>query len=131
MSYLLLKQIHMSLALLSIAGFIVRWCWRMMQSHLATTKMARIMPHVVDTLFLGTAVMLGTMIGDQVLSTAWFGAKITGLVLYILLGMIAMHAAPSVGRSLPAFIAAVLVFAWIVSVARTKMPLGLLQHFIA
>jgi uncharacterized membrane protein SirB2 len=75
--------------------------------------------------------MLGTMIGDQVLSTAWFGAKITGLVLYILLGMIAMHAAPSVRRSLPAFIAAVLVFAWIVSVARTKMPLGLLQHFIA
>jgi uncharacterized membrane protein SirB2 len=131
MSYLLLKQIHMSLALLSIAGFIVRWCWRMMQSRLALTKMARIMPHVVDTLFLGTAIMLSTMIADQVLSTAWFSAKIIGLVLYILLGMIAMHAAPSVRRSLPAFIAAVLVFAWIVSVARTKMPLGLLQHFIA
>jgi uncharacterized membrane protein SirB2 len=131
MSYLLLKQIHMSLALLSIAGFIVRWCWRMMQSRLALTKMARIMPHVVDTLFLGTAIMLSTMIADQVLSTAWFSAKIIGLVLYILLGMIAMHAAPSVRRSLPAFIAAVLVFAWIVTVARTKMPLGLLQHFIA
>jgi uncharacterized membrane protein SirB2 len=131
LNYLLLKQIHMSLALLSIAGFIVRWCWRMMQSRLALTKMARIMPHVVDTLFLGTAIMLSTMIADQVLSTAWFSAKIIGLVLYILLGMIAMHAAPSVRRSLPAFIAAVLVFAWIVSVARTKMPLGLLQHFIA
>jgi uncharacterized membrane protein SirB2 len=130
MSYLLLKQIHMSLALLSITGFIVRWCWRMMQSRLAATKMARIVPHVVDTLFLGTAIMLSTMIADQVLSTAWFSAKITGLVLYVLLGMIAMHAAPSVRRSLPAFIAAVLVFAWIVTVARTKMPLGLLQHFI-
>lgn len=130
MNYLLLKQAHMSLALLSIAGFIVRWCWRMLQSRLATTKIARIVPHVVDTLFLGTAVLLGSMIGDRVLSAAWFGAKITGLVLYILLGMIAMHTAPSVRRSLPAFIAAVLVFAWIVSVARTKMPLGVLQHFI-
>lgn len=131
MNYLLLKQMHMSLALLSIAGFILRWCWRMLQSPLAAMKLTRIVPHVVDTFFLGTAVLLATMIGDQALSAAWFSAKITGLVLYILFGMIAMHAAPSVRRSLPAFIAAVLVFAWIVSVAKTKMPLGVLQHFIA
>jgi uncharacterized membrane protein SirB2 len=129
MNYLLLKQIHASLALVSIAGFILRWCWRMMQSPLAQLRSVRIVPHVIDTLFLATAILIGIMVSDDALSAAWFSAKIIGLVLYILLGMAAMRSAPVVGRSLPPFITAVLVFAWIATVARTKSPLGFLQYF--
>jgi uncharacterized membrane protein SirB2 len=131
MNYLLIKQIHMSLALISIAGFMLRWFWRMIQSPLAMTRAARVVPHVVDTFFLGTAVLLSTIAAGNSLSAAWFSAKITGLVLYILLGMAAMHSAPTVRRSVPAFIAAVLVFAWVVTVAVTKSPLGFLQHLIS
>ena len=119
----------MSLAVLSIAGFMLRWCWRMIQSPWAKTRAARVVPHVVDTFFLATAVMLGSMATGNSLSVAWFSAKIAGLVLYILLGMAAMHSAPAISRSLPFFIAAVLVFGWIVTVAVTKSPLGLLQNF--
>ncbi len=129
MNYLLLKQIHISLALISICGFVLRWCWRMSRSRLAQMKLVRIVPHVVDTLFLATALMLGYLVPAHTLSAAWFGAKITGLVLYILLGMVAMRSAPEIKRALPAFTAAVLVFGWIVTVAITKSPLGFLQHF--
>ena len=130
MNYLLLKQIHMSLALVSISGFILRWCWRMTQSPLAETRAVRIVPHVVDTLFLTTAILLSLLSQDGALSPAWYSAKIAGLVLYILLGMIAMRTAPTPRRSLPAFIAAVLVFGWIASVAKTKSPLGFLVYLL-
>jgi len=131
MNYLLLKQIHMSLALISVAGFMMRWSWRMMRSPLAELRAVRIIPHVVDTLFLATAVLLSILAEDGALSPAWFSAKIAGLVLYILLGMIAMHSAPSPKRSLPAFVAAVLLFAWIATVARTKSPLGFLTFLFS
>jgi len=127
MNYLLLKQIHLSLASLSIAGFVLRWCWRMRRSPLAMTRLARIAPHVLDTVFLATAVLLSSMAGPGSLGAAWFSAKIIGLVLYILLGMMAMRSAPVAKRSVPAFIAAVLVFGWVVTVAVTKSPLGWLQ----
>lgn len=129
MNYLLLKQLHASLALVSIAGFNLRWCWRMMRSPLAQLRSVRIVPHVIDTLFLASAIMLSIMAEDGALSTGWYSAKIIGLVLYIVLGMLAMRSAPVVRRSLPPFIAAVLMFAWIASVARTKSPLGFLLYF--
>jgi len=124
MSYTLLKQVHMVLAVLSIAGFVLRWSWRMLQSHLAAMRATRIVPHVVDTLFLATALLMIFQLGQVPVSIPWLSAKITGLVLYIVLGMLAMHTAPSLKRSLPAFVGAMLVFAWIVSVAITKSPLG-------
>jgi uncharacterized membrane protein SirB2 len=127
MNYLLLKQIHLSLAALSIGGFVLRWIWRMLQSPLAMTRWARIVPHVVDTVFLATAVLLSSMAGPGSMGAAWFSAKIIGLVLYILLGMVAMRSAPAAKSSVPAFIAAVVVFGWIVTVAVTKSPLGWLQ----
>lgn len=126
MDYALLKLIHMSLALISIAGFILRWCWRMQRSPLASTRFARVVPHIVDTLLLGTAVLMIVALGHAPVSPAWLTAKVGGLLLYIVFGMVAMHSAPVVRRSLPAFIAAVLTFAWILSVAWTKSPQGFL-----
>jgi len=126
MDYLLLKHVHTGLALISIFGFVVRWCWRMVDSPLSSTKLVRILPHVIDTVFLATAFGMLFAAGYAPIGAAWLTAKITGLVCYILLGMVAMHTAPSIKRSLPAFIAAVLVFTWIVSVARLKTPQGLL-----
>jgi uncharacterized membrane protein SirB2 len=131
MLYLLIKQVHMSLALLSVAGFALRWYWRMSRSPMATSRWVRIAPHLVDTLLLGTALALSFMPASDALGAAWFGAKVTGLVLYILLGMIAMRSAPRARRSIPAFVAALLVFAWIASVARTKVAAGFLQLLLA
>ena len=58
MDYLLVKQLHMGLALISISGFVLRWYWRMHQSPLAFTQATRIIPHAVDTLLLASAVTI-------------------------------------------------------------------------
>ena len=127
MDYLLIKQVHMALALVSISGFVLRWYWRMQQSPWALTRAARIIPHVVDTLLLASAIAMIALAAQVPVGMDWLGAKINGLVLYILLGMVAMRSAPVKSRSLPAFVAAMLVFCWIASVAVSKSPLGFLS----
>jgi uncharacterized membrane protein SirB2 len=126
MDYSLLKSIHLALAFVSVTGFILRWSWRMRQSPLAFSRTSRIVPHVVDTLLLGTALLMIFLLGYVPVSADWLAAKIGGLLLYIVLGILAMRSAPVARRSVPAFIAALAVFAWIVSVAWTKSPLGFL-----
>jgi len=81
---------------------------------------------VVDTLLLGTALLMIFLLGHVPVSAGWLTAKIGGLLLYIVFGILAMRSAPVARRSVPAFIAALTVFAWIVSVAWTKSPLGFL-----
>jgi uncharacterized membrane protein SirB2 len=124
--YPLIKHLHIGLALVSIAGFMLRWFWRMQQSPLALALAARTLPHVVDTLLLGSALVMIALTGTVPVSTDWLSAKVGGLILYIVLGVIAMRSAPVKSRSVPAFIGAVLVFSWIVSVAVSKSPWGFL-----
>lgn len=92
-------------------------------------RVTRIAPHVVDTLFLLTGIMLAGVSAQYPWSDVWLGAKIGGLVVYIAFGMAAMSLKSRLGQSV-AFILAVLTFAWIVTVARTKSPLGFIQGLL-
>jgi uncharacterized membrane protein SirB2 len=124
MNYLVLKQAHVALALLSISGFIVRWNWKRTGHRLAAAKAVRILPHLVDTLLLAAGIALALAIGQYPLTHGWLTFKIGGLLLYILLGMVAMRSTPGSCRSVTAFVAAVMVFAWIASIARSKSAWG-------
>ena len=126
MDYVLLKQVHISLAVISIAGFILRWGWSMRGSTLAHHRLTRIAPHAVDTLFLTSALLLAYTIGQYPFTSGWLTAKVFGLLAYILLGMTAMSARISIAGRILGFLAALCCFAWIVSVACLKSPWGLM-----
>ena len=126
MDYVLLKQVHISLAVISIAGFVLRWGWSMRGSTLAHHRLTRIAPHVVDTLFLTSALLLAYTIGQYPFTSGWLTAKVIGLLAYILLGMTAMSTRISRPGRVLGFLAALLCFAWIVSAARLKSPWGLI-----
>jgi uncharacterized membrane protein SirB2 len=129
MTYLALKQAHVALALISIAGFALRWNWKRTSHWLAATRTVRILPHLIDTLLLAAGIGLAVRIGQYPLTDGWLTAKIAGLLLYILLGMVAMRARPGSRASQLAFIAAVLVFTWIASIARSKSAWGFIGWF--
>lgn len=129
MYYLALKQAHVALALISIGGFILRWNWRRIGHPFATARLTRILPHVVDTLLLAAGIALAVQLHQYPLTHGWLTAKIGGLLAYIGLGMVAMRAPPGSGRGRIAFIAAVIVFAWIASIARSKSAWGFLGWF--
>lgn len=126
MNYVLLKQVHVTFALASIIGFMLRWNWRISGSQLSQLRLTKTVPHIIDSLFLATGVALIFTINQYPLSTTWLTAKITGILVYIVLGMFAMSGKVSRPWRVMAFLAAVSSFAWILTVARFKSPWGFL-----
>lgn len=126
---MLLKQAHVGFALLSISGFLLRWAWAMKNSRWSHHRLTKTAPHVIDTLFLVSGLMLAYSIGQYPFATGWLTAKILGLLIYILLGMTAMSdGTPRAGKVI-AFLLAAFSYFWIISVARAKSPWGFLIQF--
>lgn len=124
MSPLALRHLHVTLAAVSIAGFAARWLALRAGARWPTRRPARILPHVIDTVFLATGLLLAWRIGQWPLADAWLTAKVTGLIAYVVLGMLALRRARTGAERLAAFLAALAVFAWIVGVARMRTPAG-------
>jgi uncharacterized membrane protein SirB2 len=66
------------------------------------------------------------MIQQYPFSAGWVTAKVIGLLAYILLGTVALKRGRTRGVRLAAFAAAILAYAWIVSVALSKNIAGYL-----
>jgi len=125
--YLLLKAVHRSAATLSIAGFLLRGFGALRQLPWARNRVARTLPHVVDTVLLASALTMAWLAGWTPANAPWLDAKIVALLVYIGLGMLALRPGRSLALRTTAFVLAVLTFGYIVSVAFTKHPLGLLS----
>lgn len=121
-----IKHFHMLLAIVSVLGFMLRGVWMMSGSSLLQNRVVRILPHVIDTLLLLTALTLVVVLAQHAFVTGWIMAKVTGLVLYIGLGLVALRLGPTKGIRIAAFFGALVVFAWIMSVAFSKNPAGFL-----
>ncbi len=126
MDYLLVKHVHVACAALSIAGFVLRGALMMRDSALLQAKFARIAPHVVDTLLLASAILLSWQSAQYPFAQGWLTAKLAALVAYIVLGTAALKRGRTKRVRIVAFALAVLVFAYIVSVALTRDPSGFL-----
>ena len=48
----MLKSVHITLAYLTVLGFVVRGLWSIVDSPLREQKWARVLPHVIDTVLL-------------------------------------------------------------------------------
>jgi uncharacterized membrane protein SirB2 len=126
-SYALLKTIHYVLALISVSGFVLRGVLMFTGSPLLQHRITRILPHIVDTLFLMAGLVLAHRIFQYPFTHDWLTAKLFGLIIYIVLGSIALKHGRTPRQRKLAFIAAIVTFAWIISVAMTKSPWGFLQ----
>jgi len=115
-----IKLIHVVTALLSGAGFLVRGLLMLRDSPMLATRFLRVAPHVNDTVLLAAAIVLTINIQQYPFVHGWLTAKVIALVVYIVLGMIALRRGRTRGTRVIAFFAALLVFAYIVSVALTR-----------
>ncbi len=115
-----LKHLHMTMAVLSILGFLLRGYWAWASPALLARKPVKIVPHIVDTLLLAAAIGLLIAYGWNPFAFGWLTAKIVLLVVYIVLGTIALKGRVTGAPRAVAFFAAVAVFAWILEIAFTK-----------
>lgn len=88
-------------------------------------RWVRIAPHVVDTVLLLSALLLAWQTAQYPFVHAWLTAKLIGLVVYIGLGVMAFRVLRGRPAGLAAFVAALLVFLWLVGIAHTKQLLPL------
>ncbi|HKJ94444.1 MAG TPA: SirB2 family protein [Gammaproteobacteria bacterium] len=119
--YTLVKSIHVTAVVATFLSFTVRGVWMFAGSPMLERRWVRIVPHLVDTVLLASgAYMAWTFYRYPLVDYAWLNAKLIGLVVYIVLGTIALKRGRTRRVRLGAFIAALCVFAYIVHTAVTK-----------
>lgn len=120
--YPFVKQVHLTAITLSLALFLLRGGWMMLDSPRLRDRWVRVLPHVVDTVLLGSAIILTLILHQYPFVHGWLTAKLLALILYIVLGTVALKRGRSKERRLAAFAAALLVFAYIVWTAIRHNP---------
>ena len=127
MEYTTLKTFHQATVALSFAGFFARGCAIFAGANWVAGRMAKTLPHVVDTLLLASGVGLAWMLRLTPETAPWLIAKIAGLVLYIALGMLALKPGRPTPVRVSAWVAALATFGYIAGVAITRNPMWPLQ----
>lgn len=123
MDYYALKYLHMSCAALSGGLFLLRGCWMLFQPARLQQRWVRVAPHIIDTALLASAVTLAVLSGQYPLAQGWLTAKVLALLLYIVLGTVALKRGKTRAVRAAAFAAALACFGYIVAVAVSKQPL--------
>ena len=125
-AYLLAKYIHVGSVILSLAGFAARGVLMLAESPVLNTRFVRVAPHIVDTILLASALWLAWIIHQYPFVQGWLTAKVIGLVVYIVLGAIALRRGKTQVTRVAAFIGASATALYIVSVALTHDARGFL-----
>ena len=124
MTYTIIKLLHTAAALVTIMGFLLRGYWMLRESPLLQARVTKIAPHVVDALLLLAGIAMLSMLHLNPFTQSWLLAKFAGLLVYIVLGSIAIKRGKTKQSRTVAFVGAVAAFAYVIGVAVTKSPLG-------
>ncbi len=122
MSYFALKYTHVGAVIASFGLFFLRGLWMMAVPERLDARWVRVVPHVVDTVLLASAIALAIMTSQYPFVQPWLTAKILALVLYILLGIVAIRRGRTRRTRIVAWFLALTVFGYMVAVARARVP---------
>lgn len=120
--YEFVKYIHVTAITLSISGFIFRVLLKLNDSPYQTKYWFKKLPHKVDIILLASALTMVYILGVNPFTTFWIAEKIIGLLIYIMLGMVALRWGKTKNIKIMAAGLAVMVFSYIVYVAHYKAP---------
>ncbi|MDX1320186.1 MAG: SirB2 family protein [Oceanospirillum sp.] len=115
--YAAFKHIHLLTVALSLGLFTLRSVWMLLDSDKLQKRWVKIVPHIIDTLLLVSAIGLMFQIQQYPFSDGWLTAKLLGLIAYIVIGTIALKRGKTKGTRVIALVAAFGVIAYIVGVA--------------
>ena len=124
--YSFAKALHVASVILSLGGFAARGALMLAASPVLNTRFVRVAPHVVDTVLLASALWLAWLIRQYPFVQGWLTAKVIGLVVYIVLGALALRRGRTRRIRIAAFLGAAATALYIVSVALTHDPRGFL-----
>jgi uncharacterized membrane protein SirB2 len=124
--YLQILWTHIGCVIASGSLFFMRGCMMLAGLPAANHVALRRISVVIDSLLLAAAIALTTIIHQYPFVQAWLTVKVVLLVVYIVLGVFALRRGRTRAIRAGFFAAAMIVFLFIVSVARAHDPLGAL-----
>ena len=125
-----IKTIHLAAVLLSFCGFVLRAGWMLADSPMLSKRWVKVLPHIIDTVLLISALVLVYLMSLPLLQTDWLLAKVIALLVYIGFGTLTLKKARTKAQRLMFSVLALVVFLYIVSVAMSKSAYGFFAFII-
>lgn len=126
-----IKFVHVLAVILSGSLFSVRGLLMLARSRHTNHIAFRVMSWTIDTTLLTAALMLITILHQYPFVQAWLTVKVVLLVVYIVLGIFALKRGNTQNVQVICFVSALLVYAFIISVATAHNPWGVFARFLA
>lgn len=121
--YMIVKHFHMTTVAVSLALFILRFYWFNRDPDKLQLKWVKVLPHVVDTLLLVSAITLCVLIQQFPFVDSWLTAKVIGLVCYIVMGLVALKLGRNMLMRWIGFLGGIAWLVFVAKVAILKQPL--------
>lgn len=125
----ILKHTHLTALAISFLLFFVRGYLMMRGSNASKHRAFLIAPHIVNLLLIGSGIALAVVLHFNPANQPWLAVKLVALVIYIALGVLTFkHPSLKIRKIL--WLSALIVFAFIISVAQSKNPLGFFANLL-
>jgi uncharacterized membrane protein SirB2 len=120
-TYFLAKHLHQLAVVILIAAFVIRGLFMLAGSGALQRRWVTIVTHVNDTVLLVSALYMAFVIGFQ----DWVIAKLVGLVVFVGIGIVALKRGRTKGVRTAAFVAGLVLLAYLAAVAVKKRVIPL------
>ena len=121
-----IKSVHIAAVIASGLLFAARGGAVQLGASWAMAAPLRYLSYSIDTVLLTAALMLATILHQFPFVQGWLTAKVLLLAVYVVLGSFALKRGRTPAVRATCWIAALLVYLFIVSIARAHHPLGIL-----
>jgi uncharacterized membrane protein SirB2 len=125
-----IKAVHIAAVTASGLLFLLRGAAVQLGMSWAMAAPLRYLSYAIDTVLLTAALMLATLLHQFPFVQGWLTSKVLLLVCYVVLGSFALKRGRTRAVRTSCWVAALLVYLFIVSVARAHDPLGILALLI-
>ncbi len=126
-----IRLFHISCVLLSGSLFCLRGLLMLAGSAHANHLLLRWLSYAIDSALLTAALLLMTLLHQYPVQQSWLTVKVLLIAVYVVLGVFALRRGRTYRARARCFAAAVLVYLFVISVARAHEPLGALRAFFA
>lgn len=125
-----IRGVHVAMILASGSLFALRGTGALAGAKWPLTWPVRVLSYCIDTTLLTAALMLLSILPSGVFANGWLAMKIGLLVLYVVLGYMALRPGRSRTVRIALFALSLLIFGWMYTIARAHHPLGAFHGLI-
>jgi uncharacterized membrane protein SirB2 len=127
-----IRWVHIAMVVCSGSLFLLRGLLvQLGRERIAMAAPVRYLSYTIDTTLLTAALMLLTILPHGFFANGWLTMKLVLVVVYVVLGVYALRRGRTPRARLASYVAALLVFAFIITIARAHHPLGIFFRWFA